>query len=634
MRVFRVSRIRGKVGYSSKAEHDFNRPEDFDPRIYATPHRLAARRDRRHARASGSRPRRLARRCATSAMPARSTREPTDGVGSFRDRVRRRAAADRRGCSGSASRPASWARRELVEEARERLELRDRAPHRAARELRRAGAPRARRRAPRPRTTTRPRVADPARALRPPRHARRHPDRGGARGLASSTCGELCETLQVTETELRQDIDVLNVVNFGGGSYVLYAEVSGRPDRGRPRALRRQLRPARAAAAARGEGARGRDRPDRRAPARGLARSPRARRSSTRSARTRPQEGLQITTAKGDDSEIARVVSEAIAARRLLEIELLQGERGRVHRAHGSSPTSSINGQEGWYVHCVGPRARTTPARSGSTASARPRCSTRASSRAPGSSPTSHGWPRTGEVAGVARRAHLDVARARPLGARGPAGGRGARGRRRDRRAALRRRTTGSRARSSRRPATPSCSSRRTPARRCSRPPRPLRRRRQALSLDPGLGRRLGTGLGVPAHVEFDMEGPVPALHGPDQVTLDEALGGPARRRNGCRCALETSTTAPVGSRYGRCPPGPDSIPRPLARWRDRAGCCASEPRRRPARYRDDRAEVARRLAEAVADRGKHSRALTSCWSTVPSASRSFSRANRLLART
>ena len=36
VRVFRVSRIRGKVGYSSKAEHDFNRPEDFDPRMYAT----------------------------------------------------------------------------------------------------------------------------------------------------------------------------------------------------------------------------------------------------------------------------------------------------------------------------------------------------------------------------------------------------------------------------------------------------------------------------------------------------------------------------------------------------------------------------------------------------------------------
>src|ERR687894_409312 len=36
VRVFRVSRIRGKVGYSSKAEHDFNRPDDFNPREYAT----------------------------------------------------------------------------------------------------------------------------------------------------------------------------------------------------------------------------------------------------------------------------------------------------------------------------------------------------------------------------------------------------------------------------------------------------------------------------------------------------------------------------------------------------------------------------------------------------------------------
>src|SRR5207244_3592432 len=36
VRVFRLSRIRGKVGYASKAEHDFPPPEDFDPRIYAT----------------------------------------------------------------------------------------------------------------------------------------------------------------------------------------------------------------------------------------------------------------------------------------------------------------------------------------------------------------------------------------------------------------------------------------------------------------------------------------------------------------------------------------------------------------------------------------------------------------------
>ena len=35
LRVFRLSRIRGKVAYATKAEHDFRRPADFDPRTYA-----------------------------------------------------------------------------------------------------------------------------------------------------------------------------------------------------------------------------------------------------------------------------------------------------------------------------------------------------------------------------------------------------------------------------------------------------------------------------------------------------------------------------------------------------------------------------------------------------------------------
>src|SRR3954447_17498951 len=36
---------------------------------------------------------------------------------------------------------------------------------------------------------------------------------------------EVCERLQITHQELRAGRNVLNVVNFGGGSYVLYAEV-------------------------------------------------------------------------------------------------------------------------------------------------------------------------------------------------------------------------------------------------------------------------------------------------------------------------------------------------------------------------------------------------------------------------
>src|SRR4051795_10267677 len=35
LRVFRLSRIKGKVSYATKAEHDFRRPADFDPREYA-----------------------------------------------------------------------------------------------------------------------------------------------------------------------------------------------------------------------------------------------------------------------------------------------------------------------------------------------------------------------------------------------------------------------------------------------------------------------------------------------------------------------------------------------------------------------------------------------------------------------
>src|SRR5213080_115426 len=35
IRVFRLSRIQGKDGYATKAEHDFHRPADFDPRAYS-----------------------------------------------------------------------------------------------------------------------------------------------------------------------------------------------------------------------------------------------------------------------------------------------------------------------------------------------------------------------------------------------------------------------------------------------------------------------------------------------------------------------------------------------------------------------------------------------------------------------
>ena len=77
VREFRLSRIQGKVGYSSKAEHDFNRPEEFDPRIYARRARRGRSARPPGPRACGCRARSTGSSSATSARPARSCRRPT-----------------------------------------------------------------------------------------------------------------------------------------------------------------------------------------------------------------------------------------------------------------------------------------------------------------------------------------------------------------------------------------------------------------------------------------------------------------------------------------------------------------------------------------------------------------------------
>ena len=142
----------------------------------------------------------------------------------------------------------------------------------------------------------------------------------------------------MSETELRQDIDVLNVVNFGGGSYVLYAEVQGDTIEVDPEPYGDNFaRPARLLPA-RGEGAGGGDRPGGRAPARGLAASAREKIVDALG-RDPAIDGLQITTAKGDDSEIARVVSGAIAERSCSRSSTTRRTRTSSPRAR-SSPTS------------------------------------------------------------------------------------------------------------------------------------------------------------------------------------------------------------------------------------------------------------------------------------------------------
>ena len=254
---------------------------------------------------------------------------------------------------------------ELVEEAEERVRLvveRHEEPIELA-------APVKRRPKEEPEADAQAREHDPARALRSPRHARRDPDRHRAPG-SKLELAELCETLQMSEQELRQDIDVLNVVNFGGGSYVLYAEVQGDQIEVDPEpygdnfARPARLLPLEAKALAAAIDLVGEHLPE----------------GSLTSAREKivdalghdpATDGLQITTAKGDDSEIARVVSGAIAERRLLEIEHYKEDEDeftsrtiepyQLHQRHGGLVRALLRPGEG--------RRR---ARSGSTGSAPP----------------------------------------------------------------------------------------------------------------------------------------------------------------------------------------------------------------------------------------------------------------------
>jgi proteasome accessory factor C len=386
-RVFRVSRIRGKVGYSSKAEHDFNRPEEFDSRDYAI------RTDWQLGEPIGRAQIWLSDRIDWLALRhfghAGEVTEVDDGV-IFETNY------------ANARQMVSWVLGlgeharvdgppELVEEWRKRLELiieRHTEPPELAKEVP---------------PTVEEEIEEEDREsspIRPERFARLVTLAGmlidTAREGRKLDVADLCERLQVTEQELRQDVDVLNVVNFGGGSYVLYAEVQGDQIEVDPEpygdnfARPARLLPLEAKALVAAIDLIGEHLPE----------------GSLASARQKivdalgqdpAQEGLQITTAKGDDSEIARVVSGAIAEHRLLVIEHYKEEQDEFTERR-IEPYKLMNGQEGWYVHAWDPDKEDTRSfrldriRSATVLdeSFEPR---------PGIEPDIHGWPRTGEVA-------------------------------------------------------------------------------------------------------------------------------------------------------------------------------------------------------------------------------------------
>jgi predicted DNA-binding transcriptional regulator YafY len=388
LRVFRVSRIRGKVGYSSKAEHDFNRPDDFNPREYAT------RTDWQLGDPVGR-----ARIWLSDRIDWLALRHfghagdvgQADGGGVIFETDYANGRQMVSWVLGLGEHARIEGPPELVDEARQRLEQII-ACHADPPEL----ADPVARIEPEPEEEGE-REASP---IRPERFARLVTLAGilidAARESYKLDVADLCKQLQVSEQELRQDIDVLNVVNFGGGSYVLYAEVTGGQIEVDPEpygdnfARPARLLPLEAKALVAAIDLIGEHLPE------GWLGS--ARQKIVDALGQDPaQEGLHITTAKGDDSEIARVVSGAIAARRLLEIEHYKEELDEFTMRR-VEPYKLMNGLEGWYVHVWDPEKDDTRSfrldriRSATVLdeSFEPR---------PGIEPDVHGWPRTGEVA-------------------------------------------------------------------------------------------------------------------------------------------------------------------------------------------------------------------------------------------
>src|SRR5215207_6337932 len=352
VRVFRLSRIRGKVAYSTKAEHDFQRPADFDPRGFASriPWQLG------DAVATGE--------VWVSEKIAWYVERQFGAYGTMSDgedggRVFRTEYAIPRLLVSWALRFGDQARvcnpPELVEESRSRLDLIiDR--HRGE-----------------PFTS----VVDGS----PPVVAPAEPD-GAARARGGGEAGirperfarlvtlatvliaagredrrlpvaEVCEQLQISEQELREDVSVLNVVNFGGGAYVIYAEVHPNGEiEVDPEPYSDTF-----------------DRPARLLPIEANALvaaidliGSHLERGALDSAREKivaalgydpVEEGLHVTRPTAAD-EITRDVEQAVHDSRRLEIEYwAPNEDEFSHRV--VEPYALFNGREAWYVAAVDP---------------------------------------------------------------------------------------------------------------------------------------------------------------------------------------------------------------------------------------------------------------------------------------
>ncbi len=399
VRVFRLSRVRGKVAYATKAEHDFQRPADFDPRQFAgrINWQLGDPMGTAEVWVSDT----IAWYVERQFGAYGTLREGEDGGQVFSTQY-----ALPRLLIAWALRFGDHARvigpPELVEEARERVDLiieRHRGEPAFLPE-RSAAAPSP----PAPEEAPGRSRAEPG--IRPERFARLvtlasvliAAGREGRR----LPVREACEQLQMSEGELREDISVLNVVNFGGGAYVIYAEIlpSGEIEVD-PEPYSDTF-----------------DRPVRLLPIEGNALVAaidllNLGQPELGSARAKVvaalghdpvREGLQITPPAVTD-DVARTVERGVQERRMIEIEYYAPNEDRFsHRL--VEPYALMNGREGWYVAAVDP-ARVETSDRGlrhfrldriKSASLREQTFERREDLDPVADIA--GWPRTGKVGG------------------------------------------------------------------------------------------------------------------------------------------------------------------------------------------------------------------------------------------
>jgi proteasome accessory factor BC len=364
IRVFRLSRIRGKVSYATKAEHDFRRPADFDPRAYANRsewqlgeeqgvaevllcERIAWQIERHFGRygdiAGAEEDERGDKLLRTSYSSARMLVSWVIGLG------------ENARLLGPSELVEELGRRlALLEELHsETFELAEEVPP-VEETVAVASAARAGRRAAAAERDTQGEAA-----IRPERFARLvtlasiliHAGRRGERVKIA----EVREQLQLSDEELREDINVLNVVNFGGGSYVLYAEIleeEGEIDIDPEPYSDNFDRPARLLPVEAKALVAAIDLVGEHIPEGSLAS---AREKIVAALGEDPMEqGLQVAHATSDDSEVARTVSRAIVEHRLVELDYYK-ENEDEFSLRRVEPYALTNGREGWYVATFDP---------------------------------------------------------------------------------------------------------------------------------------------------------------------------------------------------------------------------------------------------------------------------------------